>query len=552
MIAGNLAQTPFAHLLIYVREHRLSGTLAIWPEGTSDEAVANGEAKTHVDRLYFAAGSRKKGRVVDAASTLERALLPLFQRPNGPFVFYPDADYVGDTGVLPAAGSDLALISASTRGPVRDDVIDAVLSRFLGSPVRIRPDADLRALELLPREQVLIEVLRAKPAPVVELVDNGGMDPRAARKLLYLLAITKTIEVFDPTLFRGVSQPPRRVSLEMLAVQAEADGGVTSSTASKSPVPAPRSPSTPAMPAGTPAMTAPRRSLPPPAAAPLPPAELSREHRELWDELASRVAKLDRQNFFEMLGLEQSALGSNAREAYFAIVKRFHPDRLPAQLAPLQEFAQRLFVTLTDAHETLIDDEKRTRYIGIVRDGGGTPAAQRKLTQTIEATVEFQKAEALRKSDPSLAEDYARRAIALDPDQADYYALLAWILYERHAGEEAPLAEMLELVDKALGMHEGHDRAHYYRGAVLRRLGRERDAIRAFRKASTLNPRNVDALREVRLAEMRAKKSGTSLSGSTQPAVRPGAPTSDRPEKKSGGQRDIGEMFKGLFSPKKK
>jgi curved DNA-binding protein CbpA len=247
-----------------------------------------------------------------------------------------------------------------------------------------------------------------------------------------------------------------------------------------------------------------------------------------------------------MLGLDATAGASKARDAYFEMVKRLHPDRLPPPLAPLAQVAQRVFSALTDAHDTLLDEEKRLRYIGIVRDGGGTPAAQRKLEQTIEGTVEFQKAEVLRKSDAASAEQHARRAIELDPEQADYYALLAWILFERYPGDGAPLAEMLALVDKAIGMYEKHDRAHYYRGAVLRRSGREGDAVRAFRRAVELNPKNVDAQREVRLADMRAKKGGAPKSSEpTDAPAKPQAP-------KSVGQRDIGEMFKGLFSGKKK
>jgi tetratricopeptide (TPR) repeat protein len=153
----------------------------------------------------------------------------------------------------------------------------------------------------------------------------------------------------------------------------------------------------------------------------------------------------------------------------------------------------------------------------------------------------------LRKSDAALAEQHARRAIELDPEQADYYALLAWILFERHPGDGAPLDEMLTLVDRAISMYEKHPRAHHYRGAILRRIGREAEAVQAFQRAVEVNPKNVDAQREVRLAEMRAKKGGGRLPES------PTAKPSGKPEPpKTGAQRDIGELFKGLFSSKKK
>ena len=566
VITGNLARTPFAHLILYVREHALSGTLAVWPAGTSDDAMATGSAPERADRLYFSAGARKKGRLTEVASSLDRGLLALFQRLDGPFVFYPDADYVGDGETVQlAVSADLALIAASTRGPVRDDVIDVVLSRFASGPVRLRSDADLRGLELLPREQVVLDVLRSGPAPIADLIASGGMEPRAARKVLYLLAITKAIEPFDPM----------RQSAQMQAARAARDGQDGSTLprpANATPLPRPATATPRPRPANATPLPRPAATAPgaPPAAqrgpraavqvveAPPPaPSELTPEQRALWDDLCERARKLDEQNFFEMLGVTSDMPGEKARDSYFELVKRLHPDRLPPPLAPLHQLAQRVFSMLTDAHDTLVDQEKRLRYIGIVKDGGGTPAAQRKLEQTIEGTVEFQKAEVLRKSDAGLAEQHARRAIELDPDQADYYALLAWILFEQHPGDGAPLDEMLALVDKAITMHDKHPRAHYYRGAVLRRIGREDDAIRAFQRAVEFNPKHVDALREVRLAGMRAKKGGgraaapaTAGSASATPPSASSAGTPEAP--KTGAQMDVGEFFKGLFGSKKK
>jgi hypothetical protein len=572
VITGNLSRTPFAHVLLYVRDHGLSGTLAVWPSGASDEAVAAGTAPERPDRLYFSAGARKKGKLAQAASSLDRGLLPLFQRPDGPFVFYPDADYVGDAAsVQPAEGSDLALLAASTRGPVRDEVIDSVLARFADAPMRLRPDADVRALELLPREQVVLDVLRSSPAPIAELVEHGGMEPRAARKILYLLAITKTIEP-------APARPLPRTTPS--GVPRTTQSGVPSATSNPASVRLPSPPSgsvrLPSPPSDSvrlpspPTASAPESNAgapsAPPAGAPLPsaprgprlaerapealppaPSDLSPEHRLLWDELVARARGFDEQNFFEMLGIDSMASSDAATAAYFEIVKRLHPDRLPPTLAPLTQVAQQIFSVLTDARDTLSEEKSRLRYVGIVRDGGGTPAAQRKLEQTIEGTMEFQKADVLRKSDAAAAEQHVRRAIELDPEQADYYALLAWILFERYPGDGAPLDEMLGLVEKAIAMHDKHAKAHYYRGAILRRCGRENDAVKAFRRAVELNPKNVDAQREVRIATMRAKKGGGSAASSD---------TSDGPDKpeapKTGAQRDVGELFKSLFSSKKK
>jgi len=431
-----------------------------------------------------------------------------------------------------------------------------VLGRFASGPVRLRSDADLRGLELLPREQVLLDVLRSGPAPVTDLVASGGMEPRAARKVLYLLAITKAIEPFDPMRQTAQVQAARaaREANDASTLPRPANATPLPRPANATPLPRPAA----STPVSSPvAQRGPRAAVQVVEAPPPPPSDLTPEHRALWDDLCERARKLDEQNFFEMLGVTSDMPGERARDAYFELVKRLHPDRLPPPLAPLNLLAQRVFSMLTDAHDTLIEQEKRLRYIGIVKDGGGTPAAQRKLEQTIEGTVEFQKADVLRKSDAGLAEQHARRAIELDADQSDYYALLAWILFERHPGDGAPLDEMLMLVDKAIAMYDKHPRAHYYRGAVLRRIGREDDAVRAFQRAVEVNPKHVDAQREVRLADMRAKKGGgrvaSPASAASSASAATSAPSAGKPEApKSGAQMDVGEFFKGLFGAKKK
>jgi cytochrome c-type biogenesis protein CcmH/NrfG len=71
------------------------------------------------------------------------------------------------------------------------------------------------------------------------------------------------------------------------------------------------------------------------------------------------------------------------------------------------------------------------------------------------------------------------------------------------------LKDIHTAVDRALGLEPKHDRAHYYKGMILQRQGKEADALASFRKAVELNKKNADAVREVRLAEMRSGKAGT-------------------------------------------
>ena len=97
---------------------------------------------------------------------------------------------------------------------------------------------------------------------------------------------------------------------------------------------------------------------------------------------------------------------------------------------------------------------------------------------------------------------------------------------------------MLDAADRALRIAPNHDRAHYARAMVLRRQGDEPKAMEAFRAAAAANPKNIDAVREVRLADMRAGHSADHSGPSPRRAAKP------EPE---------GNFFSKLFqSPKKK
>ena len=69
--------------------------------------------------------------------------------------------------------------------------------------------------------------------------------------------------------------------------------------------------------------------------------------------------------------------------------------------------------------------------------------------------------------------------------------------------EPAPFDDMIRSLDRALKANPRNERAHFYKGTILKRMKRDNEAIRHFKQAVDINPRNVDAAREVRIADMR-------------------------------------------------
>ncbi len=598
---GSLARTPFGHVLLYLVQHDLSGSLVVWPE--------EGSAVATEDRLFVRQGVVVATRLAEPASTMERGILPLFMRTNAPYAFYQDENLLGSGSELQSGRAHaFSLFAASLRGAVREDAIELVLGKLVGVHLRIKQGVDLNRFDFQPRELQFIEVLKASPVAPEEVATATGFPEKAARRLLYLLVATKAMEPYaGPTVrppappFIGSMAPgsalppsatasglrnpwasPSSVGRFPVVSGLPGAGGnpwaspssigripgaplapnITNSGAGGLPLPNMSGLGNPLGGFGAPAgnVSAPmtsspqaflRASKPPP---PPPPASLTPDQRAVWKEIVDRSAALDGQNFFQMLDLPQGSLPDAVREGYFVLVKKFHPDRLGDAFKPLMAEAQTVFRHITEAHDTLTDDAKREAYLNILKDGGGTPAADRMVMNILEASAEFQRAEImLRRREYDAAILHARAAATLNPEDADYHAFVGWVLHQKFPEANAPIDDMLTCLDRAIELDAKSDKIHYYRGVILRRVGRESEAVSHFEKAAQLNPRNVDAIREVRIAKMRGQ---TTMDVDKQrpsvPPPRPGVP--QRKPSQGGGPvgKDTKDESGGLFGFLKK
>jgi tetratricopeptide (TPR) repeat protein len=160
----------------------------------------------------------------------------------------------------------------------------------------------------------------------------------------------------------------------------------------------------------------------------------------------------------------------------------------------------------------------------------------------IRAATAYQKAEVLmRRNNAVAALEEARKAVELDPSQADYIALLAWV---EATQLNANLEEILARIEKAQRLEPNNTRIRWYRGSLLKRMGKNGKAIGDFRFIVENDPRHVDAQREIRLYDMR--KAEMRRSGQKSPSDPPGAGSSSLPPSSSkpneGGR--FGKWFK--------
>ncbi len=583
---GKFAKTPFAHVLLYIREHQLSGSLAI--DGPANGpmagehffvfehgALAQTWIATGVDRLgdllvdlkLVAAAHRADAEVILAAEqalvgevfvemglvqpdTIPRVLREqnkrrtqrVFTLGNASYRFYQDVDLLQGFGGDRYALDVLGLVWRGVSSSPPHATIDQTIAKLGIHEVKLKDAANLALFEFERDVDPLLHALQ-RGSMTAEKLQATAQDPQLARTLIYVLLTSKQAEIVQvapPELDDELPLPPPPQSPGVVhrAMSATPWMGLSR------PMTPPETRAEPTTPAGPiiPPPLAPRSAVaspapsasntasakqPPPrptaAGAVAPdfrkttpmkdPAASAADHRKTEPTTGSTadnavtdalrfLAVLDEQTYFEMLGVAENVGDDELGSTFMKLASKWHPDRAPSPTA--REAFQRVFSLINEAHMTLSDPKARERYAKIAKDGGGTPAAQKKVAQLLEASSLAQRAEIqLRRKEFADAEKLAREAFALNPTDPAVLAVLGLILFERGSAEQ--LVEALTILTQAVAHAPKNDKAQVTLGHVLKRKGENKKAIHHYRLALEANPKNVDAQRELRIAEMRAR-----------------------------------------------
>jgi DnaJ-domain-containing protein 1 len=561
--SGTLQKSPAVNLLVYALEKRLTGVMR-FSEGSDYVAV------TFRDGWIYGADSSQSKYSLSQVLEEERLLPPGVGESS--FVVaqnkrVPHGQHLVDSGILSKDKLAQALRAQLTR-KLSDAFLmsDGASFSFVASEVIVSADsasldplavawAGLRQrtpwthiaalmtrigtarLQLVSGatpgrfgftgdELAAFQMLQRGPLSVSELAATRAIGASPAQVFAYALIIGKSV-----TLVAGPAQgsveavPPSGVS--STTPQSVLLRGIDTTSyrpTSVAPLGAPfgstPSPGPIAFARFSPAPPPVERSAPPPSVrgaslapgilkTPNAPTSLSLEDAARAKTIQERVKTIEKQNYFEMLGLDTNAGVAAVGEAYFAMAKEWHPDRVAKSLEFTKSDCARVFSLLTEAQRTLVDPVKRAEYMELIKEGSATPEAQRKIQAVLEAVAHFQRAEVyLKARDWGQAEPLLRLAVELDPKQADYVAALTWVEAQKPDGQSKDATQkLIAALGTAISLNDKCERAYLYRAALHKRLDNQRGAYKDFLTVTELNPRNIDAAREVRLFNMRGKPS---------------------------------------------
>ncbi|MBK7396143.1 MAG: DnaJ domain-containing protein [Myxococcales bacterium] len=447
----------------------------------------------------------------------------------------------------PVVLDPLATILATVRAWQDERFIDSALARLESRPLSLHGSADVTRFGLTDEESAAVEWATTGNLSVGELLAEELADPRVVRRVVYALLVTKHLDFGGDPLGVVIDAPrdsaPQRVTwpsgipASSGSIRVERESAPPSDPYERPSFPPPSG----AFPVGG-AGDAPvilRNSydaLPQPSSGPITgPVEVRIVEKEILtvDEpepappstpapssdreapasspdadprrqaILDAAATLGQRNHYELLGVEPDATLAQIQASFLAAAKRFHPDKLPAELADLKDAAGKVFSAVADAHRTVTDQAKRAAYDEDLASGRKRGDEREEVERVLNASTDFQKAEImLKRHDNEAALRYAQAAAEADPTQAEYLALYGWLVSMKT--DKVAVQKGKDMLDRAVSMDPDSDRALYYRGTVLKRLGKLDEAVRDFRRAADLNEKNLDAVREVRLHEMRA------------------------------------------------
>jgi curved DNA-binding protein CbpA len=224
-------------------------------------------------------------------------------------------------------------------------------------------------------------------------------------------------------------------------------------------------------------------------------------------ELAELAAATDGRSAFEVLGVAETAPDDEIRAAYERLAERTHPDRVAASSAALRELAEQVFQRVEAAFETLSDPRRRQEERFARRRADREAAERDEGRRAVEAELAFQKGQAaLRQRDYAAALRCFESATALHPEEGEYHAHLGWALHCTAPEDRRRADDALRHIKQGIKLASDREKPYLFMGRVCQAIGRSDVAVKMFTRAVQIQPDCVEALRELRLLNMRREK----------------------------------------------
>ncbi len=242
----------------------------------------------------------------------------------------------------------------------------------------------------------------------------------------------------------------------------------------------------------------------PEGVAPAPPAaDVDAEAKEISTWLDAARGR----SHYELLEVTSTAGDDGIREAYERLAKRFHRDRFRNATAAVQRIADEAAARIHRAYEAIATADARLAYAASVKREASEDKDRAETKRVLRAEAAFQRGEAaLRGRDYEAALEHFGAAVQAYPEEGEYHAHYGWALHLCHPDDAAIAHEAIDHVKKGAKLAPDREKPYLFLGRLCKAVGRLDAAEKMFTKAVRLRPECVEALRELRLINMRREK----------------------------------------------
>ena len=225
-------------------------------------------------------------------------------------------------------------------------------------------------------------------------------------------------------------------------------------------------------------------------------------------ELMALDDQLRAKDAYEVLGVGRGVSPSELKAAYERLAARAHPDRFRDGSQGLRALAEEVFGRVRTAFETLSDPRERQIQALASKKFERQEQEQKRSERAFNAEVERRKGEAAlaaRSYEAALA--HFGKALELFPDEGDHHAYYGYVLHLCHPGDAAMAAEAMEHVKRGIKIASHREKPYLFLGRLNKAVGRADHAEKMFVRAVQIEPNCLEAVRELRLIQMRREKS---------------------------------------------
>ena len=211
--------------------------------------------------------------------------------------------------------------------------------------------------------------------------------------------------------------------------------------------------------------------------------------RQVLEELKSK-------NHFEVLGVPPTAEGSAFKVAFFKLAKTYHPDTAIGAPPEVASLNAAIFSRMNEAYSVLDNPKRRAEYIDGLQNGGSSKID---VANVLAAEEKYAKVAIFlrnRRYQDALA--LMDEVIALCPKEGEFIACRAFTAFLVAQDKAAEKPRAIRAIEEGIKLNPRCVEAFIFRGHIEKLTGDTARARASFQKALEINPKHVEAQRELK------------------------------------------------------